>query len=30
MTTSLDLPKDMIEALIEGDCTDYIVKPVVM
>jgi two-component system chemotaxis response regulator CheY len=28
MTTSLDSPKDMIEALIEGDCTDYIVKPV--
>ncbi len=28
MTTSLDSPNDMIEALIEGDCNDYIVKPV--
>lgn len=28
MTTSLESPKDMIQALIEGDCTDYIVKPV--
>lgn len=28
MTTSLDSPNDMIEALIEGDCSDYIVKPV--
>lgn len=28
MTTSLDSPADMIEALIEGDCNDYIVKPV--
>lgn len=28
MTTSLDSPKDMIQALIEGDCDDYIVKPV--
>ncbi|HEY4743217.1 MAG TPA: response regulator [Desulfuromonadaceae bacterium] len=27
MTTSLGSPGDMIEALIEGDCTDYMVKP---
>lgn len=28
MTTSLSSPEDMITALLEGDCTDYIVKPV--
>ena len=28
MITSLSSPKDMITALIEGDCTDYVVKPV--
>lgn len=28
MTTSLSSPEDMISALLEGDCTDYIVKPV--
>lgn len=28
MTTSLSSPTDMITALLEGDCTDYIVKPV--
>jgi two-component system chemotaxis response regulator CheY len=28
MTTSLSSPADMIKALIEGDCTDYVVKPV--
>lgn len=28
MITSLSSPKDMISALIEGDCTDYVVKPV--
>lgn len=28
MTTSLSSPADMITALIEGDCTDYVVKPV--
>jgi two-component system, chemotaxis family, chemotaxis protein CheY len=28
MITSLSSPTDMITALIEGDCTDYIVKPV--
>jgi two-component system, chemotaxis family, chemotaxis protein CheY len=28
MTTSLNSPADMITALIENDCTDYIVKPV--
>ncbi|HEX9079471.1 MAG TPA: response regulator [Desulfuromonadaceae bacterium] len=27
MTTSLGSPEDMIEALIQGDCTDYMVKP---
>lgn len=27
MTTSLGSPEDMIEALIDGDCTDYMVKP---
>jgi len=27
MTTSLGSPEDMIEALIGGDCTDYMVKP---
>ena len=27
MTSSLGSPEDMIEALIEGDCTDYMVKP---
>jgi two-component system, chemotaxis family, chemotaxis protein CheY len=30
MTTSLNSPEDMITALIENDCTDYIVKPVDM
>jgi len=28
MTTALDSPRDMMDALLEGDCTDYIVKPV--
>jgi len=28
MLTSLSSPKDMLEALLEGDCTDYVVKPV--
>jgi two-component system chemotaxis response regulator CheY len=28
MTTALSSPADMITALIEGDCTDYVVKPV--
>ncbi len=28
MVTSLSSPTDMITALIEGDCTDYVVKPV--
>lgn len=28
MITSLSSPADMIAALIEGDCTDYVVKPV--
>jgi two-component system chemotaxis response regulator CheY len=28
MTTALSSPEDMITALIEGDCTDYVVKPV--
>jgi two-component system chemotaxis response regulator CheY len=28
MTTALGSPKDMMDALLEGDCTDYIVKPV--
>lgn len=28
MTTSLSSPTDMITALLEGDCTDYVVKPV--
>lgn len=28
MTTSLGSPNDMMEALFEGDCTDYLVKPV--
>ncbi|MBW4054894.1 MAG: response regulator [Proteobacteria bacterium] len=28
MVTSLSSPADMITALIEGDCTDYVVKPV--
>jgi hypothetical protein len=28
MTTSLSSPADMITAIIEGDCTDYVVKPV--
>lgn len=27
MTTSLGSPEDMMEALIDGDCTDYMVKP---
>ena len=27
MATSLHSPKDMADALIEGDCDDYIVKP---
>lgn len=29
MTTALNDPKDMEEALWDGDCTDYLVKPVV-
>lgn len=28
MLTSLSSPEDMITALIEGECTDYVVKPV--
>lgn len=28
MLTSLGSPQDMLTALLEGDCTDYIVKPV--
>lgn len=28
MLTSLSSPQDMLAALLEGDCTDYIVKPV--
>lgn len=28
MITSLSSPTDMITALLEGDCTDYVVKPV--
>lgn len=28
MTTSLGSPNDMMEALFEGDCNDYLVKPV--
>ena len=28
MTTALNSPAEMITALIENDCTDYIVKPV--
>ena len=28
MVTSLSSPEDMITALIQGDCTDYVVKPV--
>ncbi|MBI2355389.1 MAG: response regulator [Deltaproteobacteria bacterium] len=28
MTTSLGSPNDMMEAMFEGDCNDYIVKPV--
>lgn len=28
MVTSLSSPADMITALIQGDCTDYVVKPV--
>ena len=27
MTTILNSPNDMLESLIGGDCTDYIVKP---
>lgn len=27
MATSLNSPSDMIDALIEGDCSDYLVKP---
>ena len=29
MTTALNAPENMEEALWEGDCTDYLVKPVV-
>lgn len=29
MTTALNSPENMEEALWEGDCTDYLVKPVV-
>ncbi|MDD5284225.1 MAG: response regulator [Desulfuromonadaceae bacterium] len=29
MTTALNTPEDMIEAIINGDCNDYIVKPVI-
>jgi two-component system chemotaxis response regulator CheY len=28
MLTALGSPQDMLTALLEGDCTDYIVKPV--
>lgn len=28
MATALNSPKDMMDALLEGDCTDYIVKPI--
>ena len=28
MLTSLSSPKDMMSALIDGDCNDYVVKPV--
>jgi two-component system chemotaxis response regulator CheY len=28
MTTSLSTTKAMIEAIFEGDCTDYLVKPI--
>jgi two-component system chemotaxis response regulator CheY len=28
MTTALHSPKDMMDALLDGDCTDYIVKPI--
>ena len=28
MTTALDSPMDMMDALISGNCSDYIVKPV--
>ena len=28
MTTALNTPNDMMEAIIVGDCDDYIVKPV--
>lgn len=28
MTTALSSPDDMLTALLEGDCTDYVVKPV--
>ena len=28
MVTSLSSPTEMITALIDGDCTDYVVKPV--
>jgi len=28
MTTSLSSPDDMMTAILEGDCTDYVVKPV--
>lgn len=27
MATSLHSPEDMMQALFEGDCTDYLVKP---
>jgi len=29
MTTALNAPENMEEALWEGDCTDYLVKPIV-
>jgi two-component system, chemotaxis family, chemotaxis protein CheY len=29
MTTALNSPENMEEALWEGDCTDYLVKPIV-
>jgi len=28
MTTALSSPQDMMEAMLDGDCTDYLVKPV--
>ena len=28
MLTALSSPEDMLSALIDGDCTDYVVKPV--